>query len=249
VPKDSAATRQLLLDTAERLMAEHGADGVSMREISAGAGQGNNNAAQYHFRTREGIIEAVLDRRMGPIDERRAEMIAALGPAPTLGDLVRTVVVPLAEASRRHTHYIGFFAQLRVSRRHSHLVTYARPRTSSFLDVRDQIDARLSTLPPAVRSQRRWLCGSLIVHAIAEFVAAPAAQPYERWDDLIDGIVSACVHILEGVDHRPSTPGDDRRPIPLDGRVRSSPKPASARSTRGNNASRDVPRRSRPAAT
>jgi AcrR family transcriptional regulator len=236
VPKDSAETRELLLDAAERLMAEHGADGVSMREISAGAGQANNNAAQYHFRTREGIIEAVLDRRMGPIDERRAEMIAALGPAPTLDDLVRTVVVPLAEASRRHTHYIGFFAQLRVSRRHSHLVTHARPRTNSFLEVRDQIDARLSTLPPAVRSQRRWLCGSLIVHSIAEFVAAPAEQPYEQWDDLIDGVVSACVHILDSA---------DRRSIPVGGRAPSSPKPASVRSTKGSNAPRNISKRSR----
>jgi AcrR family transcriptional regulator len=197
VPKDAADTRRLLLDAAERLMAERGVDGVSMREISAGAGQANNNAAQYHFGTRDGILEAVLDRRMGPIDERRAKLIADLGPSPPLESLIRAVVVPLAEASRRHRHYIGFFAQLRVSRRHSHLVTHDRPRTNSFLEVRDQIDARLSHLRPATRSQRRWLCGSLIVHAIAEFVAAPAEQPYAGWDDLVDGIVTACVHVLE----------------------------------------------------
>lgn len=198
MPKDATETQRLLLDAAERLMAERGSDGVSMREISVGAGQGNNNAAQYHFRSREGIIEAVLDRRMGPIDERRAAMIATLRPDATLEDLVRTVVVPLAEASSRHANYIGFFAQLRVSRRYSYLLTHERPRTSSFLDVRDKIDARLSTLSPTVRSQRRWLCGSLIVHAIAEFVAAPAEQPYEDWDELVDGVVAACVHILEG---------------------------------------------------
>jgi AcrR family transcriptional regulator len=198
VPKDPAETRELLLDAAERLMAEHGVDGVSMREIGARAGQANNNAAQYHFGSREAIIEAVLDRRMVPTDERRAQMIAALGPTPTLEDLVRTVVVPLAETSRRHKHYIGFFSQLRVSRRYSHLVTHARPRTSSFLDVRDQIDARFVRLSPEVRNQRRWLCGSLIVHTIAEFLAAPGEQPFERWDDLIEGIVAACVHILEG---------------------------------------------------
>ena len=198
MPRDAAETQQSLLDAAERLMAEHGADGVSMREISVGAGQGNNNAAQYHFGSREGIIEAVLDRRQGPIDERRAAMIATLGPGATLEDLALAIVEPLAEASREHPNYIGFFAQLRVSRRYSHLVTHARPRTSSFLDVRDQIDARLSSLPSAVRSQRRWLCGALIVHTIAEFVAAPSEQPYERWDELLEGIVAACVHILEG---------------------------------------------------
>ncbi len=198
MPRDAADTRELLLDAAEQLMAEHGADGVSMREISVGAGQGNNNAAQYHFKTREGIIEAVLDRRMGPIDRRRAEMVAALGPDPTIEELMRAVVVPLAEASRCHEHYIGFFAQLRVSHRYSHLVSHALPRTNSFLHVRDQIDARLPVLSRALRSQRRWLCGSLVVHAIAEFVAAPAEQPYEQWDDLVDGIVAACVQMLEG---------------------------------------------------
>jgi AcrR family transcriptional regulator len=198
VPKDPADTRLLLLEAAERLMAEHGADGVSLREISAGAGQANNNAAAYHFGSREGIIEAVLDLRMGPIDARRAEMIAALRPTSALRDLVSAVVVPLAEASRRHEHYIGFFAQLRVSRRYSHLVAHASPRTASFLAVRDQIDARLADLPPAERSRRRWLCGSLIVHAIAEFVAAPAEQPYATWDELIEGIVTACVHVLGG---------------------------------------------------
>ena len=38
----------------------------------------------------------------------------------------------------------------------------------------------------------------LIVQAIAEFVAVPADQPYEQWEELIDGIVAACVHILDG---------------------------------------------------
>jgi AcrR family transcriptional regulator len=197
MPKDPSDTRRRLLDTAERLMAEHGPDGVSMREISVRAGQGNNNAAQYHFGSRERIIEAVLDLRMTPIDARRAAMIDELGADPTLTALIRVVVVPLAEASEAHPYYIGFFSQLRTSRRYSHLVTHERIRTSSFQDVRDQIDARLSHLSPTTRSERRWLCASLIVHAIAEYVAAPGAQPYRRWSDLVDGIVDACVHILE----------------------------------------------------
>ena len=198
MPRDAADTREQLLDAAERLMAESGPDGVSMREISVGAGQANNNAAQYHFRTREGIIEAVLERRMRPIDERRAAMIAAFGPDPTIDDLLRAVVVPLAEASRVHVHYIGFFAQLRVSHRYRHLVAHALPRTNSFVDVRKQIGARLPALSPDVLTQRQWLCGTLVLHTIAEFAAAPAEQPFEQWDGLVDGLVTACARILEG---------------------------------------------------
>lgn len=177
-------------------MAEHGADGVSMREISQAARQGNNNAAAYHFGSREGLIVALLDRRATPVSDRRAEMVAALGPTPSLDDLVRAMVLPLAEASQRHPHYIGFLAQLRVSRRYSHLVVPATPRKGSFVEVRDLIDARLSHLTPERHSQRRWLCGSLIVHTIAEYVAAPSEQPYASWDDLVEGIVDACLHLL-----------------------------------------------------
>jgi len=198
VPKDARATRELLLDTAEQLMADHGPEAVSMREISTRAEQRNNNAAQYHFGSRDGIIEAVLDRRMTPIDECRAEMVATLDADAPMSALVRTVVEPLAEASRRNPQYVRFFAQLRLSAAHSHHVMHGQTRTSSFSDVRDQIDARLADLSADERSRRRWLCSTLIVHSIAEFVAAPDAQPYDAWDDLVDDLVAACVRTLEG---------------------------------------------------
>ncbi len=54
MPRDPRETREQLLDTAERLMAEHGPEGVSMREVSVRAGQGNNNAANYHFGSARG---------------------------------------------------------------------------------------------------------------------------------------------------------------------------------------------------
>lgn len=167
-----------------------------MREISVRAGQGNHNAAAYHFGSSEGIIEALLDRRMGPIDARRAEMIAALPDEPTLDDLVPVLVVPLAEACERHPSYIGFFAQLRLSRRYAHLVTHDRPRTVSVLDVRAQIDTALPDVAAEERSRRRWLCATLIVHAIAEFVASPDDQPHRSWEELVAGVIAACVGVL-----------------------------------------------------
>ena len=115
-----------------------------------------------------------------------------------------TIIAPrrsatwVAEASRTHEHYIGFFAQLRVSHRYSHLVARALPPTNSFLAVRELIDAALPAVSTTVRNQRRWLCGNLVVHSIAEFAAAPDEQPYEGWDDLVGGVVTACVRILEG---------------------------------------------------
>lgn len=54
-PPFNAAKRHLLL-TAERLFAQRGCDGVSLREIAQEAGSRNNNAVQYHFGSREELL-------------------------------------------------------------------------------------------------------------------------------------------------------------------------------------------------
>lgn len=67
-------TRMIL--TAEALFAREGIDGVSLRRVASSAGQGNHHAVQYHFGTREGLVQAIFDYRMNQMDARRLEMIA-----------------------------------------------------------------------------------------------------------------------------------------------------------------------------
>lgn len=57
----NVGTRDKLVATARTLFAERGVDGVSLREISRGAGQGNVSALQYHFGDRESLLGAVLE--------------------------------------------------------------------------------------------------------------------------------------------------------------------------------------------
>ena len=51
--------REAMIRAAERLFSERGIEAVSLREVGAVAGQRNNSAAQYHFGTREGLVDAV----------------------------------------------------------------------------------------------------------------------------------------------------------------------------------------------
>jgi len=69
------STDQRLLDTAEALFARRGLEGVSLREISAAAGSANSVAVQYHFGTKQGLVEAIFERRLTEIDGRRAELL------------------------------------------------------------------------------------------------------------------------------------------------------------------------------
>ena len=78
-------TKTQILDTAERLFAELGFDATSLRALTAAA-QVNLAAVNYHFGSKEGLICAVFERRLDPINiERIAELEAAIAEAAAAG--------------------------------------------------------------------------------------------------------------------------------------------------------------------
>ena len=80
------ATRERLLDVAERLFARHGLDAVSVRDITQAAGA-NLGAINYYFGTKRKLIVAVFDRRMTPLTEERLRALDALEKAAGDGAL------------------------------------------------------------------------------------------------------------------------------------------------------------------
>lgn len=88
--------RTAILDAAERLIAEHGAQ-VPLRDIAQAAGQRNNSAVNYYFRNRQELIDAVVQRRLQPMERERRLMLDALGPAAghDVHALLRVLVLPL----------------------------------------------------------------------------------------------------------------------------------------------------------
>ena len=95
---DSGTTRLALMRAAERLMAERGIDAVSLREVSAAAGQLNNSAVLYHFGSRDALIDAILERHSAPIHARWAsqlDLIERMGSVE-LRALVEMLVIEVA---------------------------------------------------------------------------------------------------------------------------------------------------------
>ena len=107
-----------MLDIAERMFDERGLDGVSMRDVATAAGQRNNSAVQYHFGSRDGLVVAVLRRRMTVIDaDRRVrlEEVDAAGLGQDVPSLVRVLFEPMVERNRqspRPTHHGRFLAKV-----------------------------------------------------------------------------------------------------------------------------------------
>ncbi|MFC9219271.1 TetR/AcrR family transcriptional regulator [Streptomyces hygroscopicus] len=90
-------TRTQILDAAERLFAEHGYRGTSVRAITALAGA-NLAAVGYHFGSEAELMAAVARRVIEPINAAQCAGLDALlarTPDPTVSELVEAFAGPL----------------------------------------------------------------------------------------------------------------------------------------------------------
>ena len=99
---DRRDTKDRILDSAERLFADHGFAATSLRQITADANV-NLAAVNYHFKSKEALLSAVIERTLGPINQRRMALLDELeaqsdGGQPTLEAVVRAFVRPAFEA-------------------------------------------------------------------------------------------------------------------------------------------------------
>jgi AcrR family transcriptional regulator len=75
--RGAMATKQRILDAAEALFLEHGFEATSLRALTAAADV-NLAAVNYHFGTKEELFEAVLRRRLDPMNQRRVALLSEL---------------------------------------------------------------------------------------------------------------------------------------------------------------------------
>ncbi|TXL84537.1 TetR/AcrR family transcriptional regulator [Streptomyces sp. IB2014 016-6] len=90
-------TRTQILDAAERLFAEHGYRGTSIRAVTKLAGA-NLAAVGYHFGTKADLLAAVARRVIEPINAAQSaglDTLLARTPDPQVSELVEAFTGPL----------------------------------------------------------------------------------------------------------------------------------------------------------
>jgi AcrR family transcriptional regulator len=97
-------TRERILLVAERLFSEHGYAGVSLRSIMAAA-EANTAAVHYYFRSKEGLLRAIFQMRIGPMSAERHALFDAVereadGQAPELRMVLDAFFRPAIRRSR-----------------------------------------------------------------------------------------------------------------------------------------------------
>jgi AcrR family transcriptional regulator len=194
MPVVAPSTKELIVLAGERLFAQHGIDGVSMREIGAAAGNGNKSAVQYHFGSKDQLIQAIFEYRLPRLHERRTLLIREREPDSLRVWVECQVRAVLQQSELDGSHYMSFVAMLDEHGRRDLFSRMAPEFRRAANEMHEHLAAFLPHVPVPLRSRRIAAAMALIVHVAARRERARAGGrpvlPFAvEVAELVDGMV------------------------------------------------------------
>ncbi len=191
------ATRVLLIETAESLFATRGIDGVTLSQIQVAAGQSNSSVIGYHFGSKDGLIQAILDHRQPALEAQRQQLLAEL--LPDGGELdvrgaVWVMVRPFATSIRAGQMFVPFLARLSDDPEQRLRLGKAGPSGVSSLDgVEQYVEATLADLPDRVRRGRVFM----LYHSMLNLLGERARSFHDVTEAQLEIYVDGWVGLLQ----------------------------------------------------
>lgn len=110
------ATKEKILDTAERLIASQGFAATSLRQIISEA-QVNLAAVHYHFGSKEDLLDQLVLRKVTRVNEEREALLRQFetetGGAPVPPEkILAAFFVPMIEAGCRNPQFLRLMGRL-----------------------------------------------------------------------------------------------------------------------------------------
>jgi AcrR family transcriptional regulator len=218
----SNPTKERILASAEQLFAEGGVAATSLRRITSRA-RVNLAAVNYHFGSKDGLVEAVYERRLGPVTRDWIHNIGDIErrygeQAPPVREVVEAFVLPVARRSRDEARGGRIFMRL-LAQGHSEARQYFDKLFSSqYQHVLDRYRQALRrALPELAPETLCWRLQFLLAALTQSFSggelldlveAAPETRVTERAvDDLVPFLVA-------GLEAPPPSLSSADRPAP-----------------------------------
>jgi AcrR family transcriptional regulator len=109
-------TKQKILDTAERLFGQQGYAATSLRHIIAEAGV-NLAAIHYHYGSKEELLDEVVMRKAGPLNEERLALLdryeAEAGPGPlAVEKVLEAFLAPAFSVADRSPKFVTLMGRM-----------------------------------------------------------------------------------------------------------------------------------------
>jgi len=190
-----------LLVAAERLIAEHGVAGVSMRQIVSAAGQANNYAVQHHFGDKMGLVRAILEMRISELNQVREALLRSFQERDDvdLRTLVAAVYLPIAEVVDDDGMHVYAIFKARVD---AELGSDPWGLVQTHAPAGHEITARMQRKLPhldAAAFRRRMRLATILFHgAMASGdpgqAFGPAASATEAY---LSEVITACTAIFQ----------------------------------------------------
>src|SRR5947199_10606253 len=109
-------TKQKILDTAEHLFADYGFAATSLRQVITKA-EVNVAAVHYHFGSKEDLLDAVVNRKAGPVNVARMERLNRLeaeGASVDVGRVLEAFLLPTAEMAEHNPTFVRLMGRMLI---------------------------------------------------------------------------------------------------------------------------------------
>lgn len=168
----SVSTKERILGAAELLFAQRGFEAASLRQLTTNAGV-NLAAVNYHFGSKEKLVEEVFRRRL---DALNASRLAALGriagaPGTTLEDVLEAFIRPALDLS--HDDSGALFMRVLARAFAEHDDTLRQFLSANYGHVMRQFTAEFARLLPQLSKQELYwridLVTGALTHAMSGF--------------------------------------------------------------------------------
>ncbi|MBL8239673.1 MAG: TetR family transcriptional regulator [Bryobacterales bacterium] len=178
-------TKDRILDSAEILFAQNGFSATSLRAITDHADV-NLASVNYHFQSKDALVQAVLMRRLNPVNQRRLEMLNAIlqrfpaSPPPVeeiLEAFYRPVVEEVMKSQREGRPIMPLIGRIFIEPGElvaSQVRSLMSQVVTAFVDA---FHLALPQVPPAVLFWRLQFAVGMMSHT---FAAAPLIEGLSR---------------------------------------------------------------------
>jgi AcrR family transcriptional regulator len=168
----SASTKERILTAAEALFAQRGFEGASLRQLTAAAGV-NLAAVNYHFGSKDNLVEEVFKRRLDQLNARRlAALKQVAGQADaSLEDVLAAFIRPALDLS--HDGGGGLFMRVLARAFAEHDDSLRKFLSDNYGHVMRQFTAEFARLLPGLSKEELYwridLVTGALTHAMSGF--------------------------------------------------------------------------------
>jgi len=202
-------TKERILDSAEYLFANKGLRDTSVRDITTQADV-HLAAVNYHFQSKDGLVKAVMQRRIAPLNRQRLELLEEFEQqfgrdSVPIEDALYALLSPGIKMCFEKPHFLKIAGQI-VSHPDEEICVIL---ASHFEDVFSRFkDVFVISLPHVSEEELMWrihfLIGSMIHtwtnHSWLERYSSGFCEPREQ-EEVINRLIAFCAAGLKAEEY------------------------------------------------